>query len=330
MTIVSRAATTVALGAALVLVIASPAAAAPWSSTQTISGTEWGLSSTPAAIGQVRDTAALLTSTSQRFGVLTIDTFEAFCDTATASVDTDAATGDILVTCDAQESDSFGLFVTPSYRLYAGGDLARLVYAIENRSLTDITVGDFFLSDTYDDFGNYLSSNGLTNGILSSTDTWIVTSGLADSTVAGSAWAVTGNAATVSSGTVSTGTTRHDFTAKTFATGSTTHVAAFVSIAFPLSPYSSFEQQDAVLAAASEAVQFDTFSGRLIAGLAHGTTVLNWGTVSTLGLGAPAPASTLPPTGPDGLTILALGAASVGAIALGVVIGRSRPRRSAS
>lgn len=330
MTVVSRGAMSVALGAALVLVIASPAAAAPWSSTQAISGTEWGLSSAPSAIGQVRDAAALLTSTSQRFGVLTIDTFEAFCDTATAVVDTDAGTGDIVVTCDAQESDSPGLFVTPSYRLYAGGDLARLFYEVENRSLSDITVGDFFLSDTYDDFGNYLSSNGLTNGILSSTDTWIVTSGLADSTVAGSAWAVTGNTATVSSGTVSTGTTRHDFTSTTFATGSTTHVAAFVSIAFPLSPYSSFEQQDAVLAAASEAVQFDDFSGRLIAGLSHGTVVLNWGTVSTLGLGAPAPAATLPATGPDAAMILALGGAGVGAIALGVAIGRSRPRRSAS
>ena len=308
-----------AIVGASVLVIATPAIAAPWVSSYVIGGTDWGLRSSGAGIGHTYDEAGNLSSVSHHFGELYIDGNYAWCDEATADLETDAGSGDVVITCDAQEITP-GIFVTPSYRLYSTGDLARLFYTIENRTGADITTSDFYLYDNYDYYGQYLSSSGGTTENLSAGDTWvIVTDPTSQTTVAGSVWAQTGNTATTSSGDISSEETFHDFVSTTFAAGSTTYVADFVTIHLPADPYDDPAIQAAFTAATDASVEFDTFSGRLIAGLPDGITVLNWGPTA-----AAAPA--LANTGVDtaATTAIAAGALLLLAGGAGLVITRRR------
>jgi len=266
-----------AIVGASVLVIATPAIAAPWVSSYVIGGTDWGLRSSGAGIGHTYDEAGNLSSVSHHFGELYIDGNYAWCDEATADLETDADSGDVVITCDAQEITP-GIFVTPNYRLYSTGDLARLFYTIENRTGADITTSDFYLYDNYDNNGVFKSSTGLTTGVLASDDKWVLTASSAGTTVAGSFWALPGNTASTSSGDILNNfESFHDFVNTTFAAGSTTYVADFVTIHLPLAPYDASDTTVAFDASVAAASEFDTFSGRLVAGLPEGITVLNWG-----------------------------------------------------
>jgi LPXTG-motif cell wall-anchored protein len=266
-----------AIVGATVLIVAAPAVAAPWVGNYVIGGTDWQLRDSASGIGHTYDEAHFLSSVSHRFGALYIDGSYAWCDTATANLDTDAGTGDLIATCDAQEITP-GIFVTVNYRLYSAGDLARMFYTIENRTGADITASDFYLFDDYDDYGVFASSTGLTTGVLSSDDKWVITAASAGTTVAGSFWALPGNTASTSSGDISVSEeTFHDFVNTTFAAGSTTYVADFVTIHLPLAPFDPSDTTVAFDAAVAAASEFDTFSGRLVAGLPEGITVLNWG-----------------------------------------------------
>lgn len=308
-----------AIVGATVLIVAAPAVAAPWVGNYVIGGTDWQLRDNASGIGHTYDEANFLRSVSHRFGALYVDGSAAWCDTATADLEIDAGTGDVIVTCDAQEITP-GIFVTPNYRLYSTGDLARLFYTIENRTGADITTSDFYLYDNYDYYGQYLSSSGGTTENLSAGDTWvIVTDPTSQTTVAGSVWAQTGNTATTSSGDISSEETFHDFVSTTFAAGSTTYVADFVTIHLPADPFDDPAIQAAFTAATDATVEFDTFSGRLIAGLPEGITVVNWGPT-------PAAAPALANTGVDtaATTAVAAGALLLLAGGAGLVITRRR------
>ena len=308
-----------AIVGASVLVIAGPVAAAAWTGQVIIGGTEWNLNSSAAGIGHTYDEANNLDRVNHSFGELYIDGNDVSCDEGTADVETDAGTGDTVITC-LEEELIPGLFTTVNYRLYAAGDLARLFYTIENRTGADITTSDFYLYDNYDYYGQYLSSSGGTTENLSAGDTWvIVTDPTSQTTVAGSVWAQTGNTATTSSGDISSEETFHDFVSTTFAAGSTTYVADFVTIHLPADPYDDPAIQAAFTAATDASVEFDTFSGRLIAGLPDGITVLNWGPTAAA---APALANT-------GVDTAATTAIAAGALLLlvggaGLVITRRR------
>ena len=266
-----------AIVGASVLVIAGPVAAAAWTGQVIIGGTEWNLNSSAAGFGHTYDEAGNLDRVNHSFGELYIDGNDVSCDEGTADVETDAGTGDTVITC-LEEELIPGLFTTVNYRLYAAGDLARLFYTIENRTGTDITASDFYLYDNYDNNGVFKSSTGLTTGVLASDDKWIITASTAGTTVAGSFWALPGNTASTSSGDIlSNYESFHDFVNSTFAAGSTTYVADFVTMHLPLDPYGASETTVAFDASVAAATEFDSFSGRLIAGLPDGITVLNWG-----------------------------------------------------
>jgi LPXTG-motif cell wall-anchored protein len=260
-----------AIVGASVLIVAAPAVAAPWVGTYVIGGTNWQLRDNASGIGHTYDEANFLSSVSHRFGALYVDGSAAWCDTATADLEIDAGTGDVIVTCDAQEITP-GIFVTT-----------------EN---------------------------------LSAGDTWvIVTDPTSQTTVAGSVWAQTGNTATTSSGDISSEETFHDFVSTTFAAGSTTYVADFVTIHLPADPYDDPAIQAAFTAAADASVEFDTFSGRLIAGLPEGITVLNWGSTTPA---APA----LADTGFDATGTMAFAAGALLLLAGGAGLVISRRRRA--
>ena len=307
-----------AIVGASVLVIAGPAAAAAWTGQVIIGGTEWNLNSSAAGIGHTYDEANNLDRVNHSFGELYIDGNGVSCDDTTADVETDAGTGDTVITC-LEEELIPGLFTTVSYRLYAAGDLARLFYTIENRTGTDITASDFYLYDNYDNNGVFKSSTGGTTGVLTSDDKWVITAGTSATTVAGSFWALPGNTASTSSGDILNNyESFHDFVSSTFAAGSTTYVADFVTIHLPLGSEASDTTVafDAAVAAASE---FDTFSGRLVAGLPEGITVLNWT--------APA-APALAETGADATASIAVAAGALLLLAGGAGLMISRRRRA--
>ncbi|MEQ1738226.1 MAG: hypothetical protein ABL886_17720, partial [Rhodoglobus sp.] len=279
------------------LIAVTPAYADPWSNTVTVGGTEWNVDDDAAAISHTYGGG--LDSTIHRFGGLRISDWGPWCDTATAVMSTDAATGDVIIMCDAQESlNDSGLFVTPQYRLYAGGDLARMFFTIENRSASDITATNFYLIDEYDCYDLNHSSSGGTGYEPAATDTWNMTS-QAGCMVGGTAWAVTGNTSTMTSGHIyDDEEIVHDFVDLVFPAGSTKYVASF---AISVTPTSS-DEADALAAlatAVAAAPQFDTFSGRLVAGLPAGITVINWGGVAA----APALAA----TGSDASAMLPIG-----------------------
>lgn len=302
---------------ASVLLIASPAVAAPWASSQIVNGAYWEFDSDAASFGHVYDATNILLSATHAFGELWVDATEARCETSTADVQTEAS-GDIVVYCDAEELTP-GLWVTVNYRLFSTGDLGRMFYTIENRSGADITVSDFYLYDNFDYADVALTSSGST-GLLAPSDTWSLNSAASGSTVSGSAWALTGNGATTSTGNIPVDfLTQHDFVDLTFEAGSTAYVATFVTVDLPAAPYDAAAETAAFAAATARMTEFNSFSGRLVAGLPADITVLNWGPTSTA---EPALAA----TGTNGT---ALAAAAAGALVLalggaGLVLTRRR------
>lgn len=317
------------IAGACILVIASPAIAAPWTSQVIAGGTTWGIRSDEASIGHTYDLGGLNT-VSHAFGGLHVDAWNAWCDETTAVVSVDVPTGDTIITCDAQETDTIDLFVTPEYRIYASGDLARMFFTIENRAVVDATVIDFYLYDRYDENGKYLSSTGDSTGALIATDTWSVVSGLSGSTVAGSAWALTGNTSTDSSASdiANNYEAYHDFVGKTFAAASTTYVADFVTIHLPVEPWAAADTDVAFAAGVAAASEFNSFSGRLVAGLATDITVLNWGP-TTPAVVVPAVDPALPATGTDTSTLLFGGIGALVMLLGGIGLIRVRSRRVA-
>lgn len=313
------------IAGATVLIVATPAVASAWVEPQVIGGTEWGLRSSTASIGHTYDEANNLDTTVHRFGALYIDNWVAWCDETTADVQTDAGTGDVVITCDAQESDITGLFVTPNFRLYSTGDLARMYFTIENRTGAAIDATDFYLYDNYDESDVILSSSGSTASTPPAGDTWAIVSGLSATTVAGSYWSVGGGSSTSTTGDiVDDSELYHNFANKTFPPNSTTYVADFITTHLPAAPFDAAAQTAAFSVASSAASEFDSFSGRLVAGLPADITVLNWG---------PTAAAVVPPalaaTGTDGLAVAAFAGGAIALVLGGVGLMVSRRRRAA-
>lgn len=307
------------IAGASVLVIASPAVAAPWASSQVVGGKYWEFNSSAASFGHVYDQAFLLSSATHAFGALYIDGTGVECDESTADVQTEAS-GDIVVTCEAFEVAT-GLWATPNYRLFSTGDLGRMFYTIENRTGADISVSDFYHYDNFDYTDNVLTSSGSTT-VLAANDTWSINSALSDSTVSGSAWALPGNTATTSTGDPQTNyESFHDFVDLTFEAGSTMYVASYVTTHLPASPFDSADVDAAMVVAAAAMTEFNSFSGRLVSGLPAGITVLNWGAVP----GAAAPA--LADTGVNGTALAFAGTGALVLVLGGVGLVVSRRRR---
>ena len=90
----------------------------------------------------------------------------------------------------------------------------------------------------------------------------------------------------------------------------------------PVDPFGTDEQLAAFAAASARMGEFDTFTGRLVAGLPEGIAVLNWGAT-------PAPAPALAATGVDTMIYVAAGGGALALTLAGVALVSLRRRQSA-
>lgn len=216
-----------------------------------------------------------------------------------------AANGDHVVTAPSEEI--LGLQVSVEHRYYAAGDLARVLVTVTNPSEASVTV----VARTESGFG----SNGSTTLVADSTDDGSVT--LADD------WMVASDNGTwdpviTSAWSHPASGVRHNLIERSGEHGSTDVLETAAEITVPagatvrLAYFSALYGYDeavekaelgeglaatiiaddyatAAATATTAAAEFDTFAGRLVAGLAPGTVVLNWGTVPAAPAGPATP-----------------------------------------
>lgn len=215
------------------------------------------------------------------------------------------ANGDTLVTAQAEEM--LGLDVSAEQRFYAAGDMARVLATFTNPSDAPITVITGAFTNYGSDSDTVLEADSSGDGNVTADDNWIVTGddGWYDPIVT-KAWAAPGAALAPGFAALNEPYFQYaGFSAVaselTVEPGETVHLAYFVKIhgwledqvnptssatavggAEDIAPAAAIEDSyaAAALAAAADAAEFDTFDGRLVSGLAAGTTVLNWGTVA--------------------------------------------------
>ncbi len=235
----------------------------------------------------------------------------------------DAATqanGDIVVTGPVEELE--GLQVTMQFRFYAAGDLVRVLVTYTNPTTAPITVRTGTESTFLDGDSPAITATSTGDTTVSTADRWLVGhDGGEGAPVLTMVWQ--GPDAPLPADEVDeVGTEGFDLeTAQdvTFAPGATVHFAYFTAVTgygsseeppgpTPTpSPTSTAGAQATVVAddlaaaaasAASAASEFNSFSGRLIAGLPAGANVLNWGVVPTATPGTPAAPATPVVTAP--------------------------------
>jgi len=228
------------------------------------------------------------------------------CDTSlVAATKTVDAAGNITIACEAVEIENYpGIWVTPEFYFYAEGDLVRVFYTIENRSVADITVDEIRLVDDWDDdsdtaqfttnVGDLVSGDELT---ADTTTRWQVggytTASVLDSEQAlfGSAWSLAGKTA-FSSTTADMQQQKmtHSSLDYVIPAGAKVYVASYATYTYvanfsPTNPVNGYAAMVAFMPV------FDSFSGRLTQGLPECIEVANWGSTCA----APA----LPDTGLD-------------------------------
>lgn len=215
---------------------------------------------------------------------------------------TTAANGDVVLTGPVEQI--MGLDVTGEFRFYAAGDLVRVMMNYTNPTAAPITV----LSGTESYFvGNAEASIEATSSgdtTVTADDRWLVaTDGGNGAPVLTMAWEgpAAGLPAQQVEGGVEGGAELYTYQTVTVAPGATVHFAYFTQVtgygseppmpdSLPgLLPTVIVADPDAAVASAvATTTEFGTFAGRLVAGLAPGTVVLNWGTVAAATPAAPA------------------------------------------
>lgn len=210
------------------------------------------------------------------------------------TVDISAAGDDTVVT--APTETMAGLEVAVQQRFYAVGDLSRTLVSFRNPTAAAVTATVEIVSDYGSDWDTTLEGDSSGDEDVSPADRWFVTGDdEGGDPVVTTAWA--GPAATLAPTDAFLGAVRQEEGESlvsyelTVAPGATVHLAYFVGVRgwepIEVAPDDGLEATvpvaagyaaaaDASVAAAAE---FATFGGRLTAGLAAGTQVLNWGTV---------------------------------------------------
>ncbi|MCU1432853.1 MAG: hypothetical protein JWP95_1958 [Actinotalea sp.] len=189
------------------------------------------------------------------------------------------ASGDVIV--QGPVLNLVGLDVSVQHRYYVAGDLARILVSYTNPTAAAITVD----TGTYSNFGSDSSTELLSetsgDSAVTAADRWFVTGDAADG------WDPVITTATSGPGAVQPPTLlEQDFDdvyteqSITVAPGETVHLAFFTRVTGYTPELDATTNYDAAAAAAVVAgAEFNTFTGRLTAGIAPSTVVLNWGTV---------------------------------------------------
>jgi hypothetical protein len=352
----TKVASALALASVMALAVAAPASADPWDGNDIDFGLgEWEFSASDFYI----DDVYLLTApanydytdiwdgmgytyfTSSGSGIATT----AYCDNdSDVDVTVDGPTGDLIVSCTAADASfaAAGLTVQSVFRIFAASDVIRLTHTIVNASATDVLMDQV---EFYTDFG----SNGSIWGYQGQDDAILpvpadedVTSTAAlvgagaqwavhyeDSDAPGGlAWGLAGASAAASLSYINGDEYSVTVAPFTIPAGQSRTVAYFASWnptvlnSLSYTNSSGNGQSDAADALVASMAQFNSFSGRLTAGL-EGQNVVNWGVVAAAAPPAAAPAlaatGTNDVTGVVGLAALLL---ALGAVVLAVASRR--------
>lgn len=219
-----------------------------------------------------------------------------------------------------------GLRVSVQQRYYAAGDLARAVATYTNPTAAPITVVTGAHSNYGSDDDTVLEGDSSGDGNVSEADRWIITGddGAYFDPIVTTAWAAPGASKLPDYAGLADPARLLLLDESTVAflltvqPGQTVHLGYFVKVhgfvmdegepAGPTGePFSIGEGGElaaaaviadtyaaAVAAAVADAAEFSTFTGRLTAGLAPGTVVLNWGTVPAAPAGPATPVPARP------------------------------------
>jgi len=246
---------------------------------------------------------------------------------ATQTVD---AAGNITIACEAVEIENYpGIWVTPEFYFYAEGDLVRVFYTIENRSVADITVEEMRLVDDWDDdtdsasfttnVGDLVSGDELT---ADTTTRWQVggytTASVLNSEQAlfGSAWNLAGMTAFASTTADMQQKMTHSSFDYVIPAGAKVYVASFATYTYvgslTLLSNSNPDAADGFADMVAFMSVFDSFSGRLTQGLPECIEVANWGSTCA----APA----LPDTGLDASIAWSIAAGGVVLLVAGAAL----------
>ncbi len=204
-------------------------------------------------------------------------------DLGTATVESN---GDLTIVCPAAPWGATGLTANPAFRVYqeaSGGHLVRQFVTISNPTAAPIDITGDFSARNWTGYTGEQGTEGfltsLGNDEVSANDTWYVSS-MPDgaAVVETEAWARTGSAP--GSGIIATpAQPRAEFGAphSAFAPGETKYFVTFTHMVIPATKDQA--GTDAAFATAlAQTPEFTSFSGRLIAGLPEGITVVGWGT----------------------------------------------------
>lgn len=311
---VSKALAALGAAAALTVATAAPAFADPWDGNDIDFGLgKWAFYGSSLTIDDVDlvfpDTSTEYTDLWDGMGYIYLTSADAGllgesleCEPDSAvDVSTDVATGDLLITCTASNAlvTSSSLVANVEYRIYAASDLVRVSVELVNTGDLPITMDDVTFTTDFGSSGDLWNYQGQDDAILpvpASEDStsmdalnaagsrWMVHFET-DDAPGGLAWGSANAAAPASLTELSGDYSEASVSPFAIPAGESRTVAYFalwnpatlISLDYTNEPDNGqAEAADALVPLMSE---FDSFSGRLTAGL-EGQQVVNWGPVT--------------------------------------------------
>lgn len=243
-----------------------------------------------------------------------IDSGNPYCFEDLATESTDAATGDVTISCGeyAWSTNDPDLFASGSTRLYNDIPMARNVYVLENRGTTDIDLGGLYFNEYFDNYNRGASSENPTScEFLTAEDHWLVSSDTDDSMIIGFAWQAHGSPAFDVTGEDCTSDSVHTYLTDTIIPAGKT--LTIMNFQYSVDGGSSTDDMNAAYAALLPTMDmFEALDDTLCRGIEEETEIAGWGTCA-----AAAPA--LPDTGADASVIGASVAISAGLLGAGVL-----------
>jgi hypothetical protein len=193
--------------------------------------------------------------------------------------------GDLTIACPAAPWGTTGLTASLSFRVYQpadGGYLVRQLVTISNGTAVPIDIDGSFSALNYEGYTGTQYTDGFLSSLggdhLEADDTWYISHDTAGASVVETeSWARSGSAP--GAGIVANDGPQVDFSAadSLFAPGETKYFASFTHMVIPATQDEAGAEAAFALALA-QTPEFASFSGRLIAGLPEGITVVGWGT----------------------------------------------------
>jgi hypothetical protein len=237
-----------------------------------------------------------------------------YCFEDLATEATDAATGDVTISCGeyAWSVSDPDLFASGSTLLYNDIPMARNVYVLENRGTTDIDLGGLYFNEEFSNYARGATSEDPTScAALTAEDHWIVSSDSDDSMIIGFAWQAHGATAFDASGEDSCDGYAYTYLTDTILPAGKT--LTVMNFQYSVDGGSSTADMNAAYAALLPTMaMFEALDDTLCRGIEAGTEIAGWGT-------CPAAAPALPDTGADTSAIGASVAISAGLLGAGVL-----------